>query len=64
MDVFVEVEKNNDTITTQVRRLAWKVGFYHYITIVPLLFTRDQLENSPLRAAPIVQNIMKEGVQI
>jgi hypothetical protein len=32
--------------------------------ISPLIFTRDELENSPLRSSPIVRVIKEEGAQI
>jgi len=32
--------------------------------LVPLIFTRDEIENSPLKASPIVKNILAEGMRI
>jgi hypothetical protein len=40
------------------------VGYQNYTVISPLIFTRDELENSPLRASPIVKAIAEEGVAV
>jgi len=35
-----------------------------YMAISPILFTEDEIANSPLRSAPIVKNIFEEGIRI
>jgi hypothetical protein len=32
--------------------------------ISTLIFSRDEIENSPLRASSIVENIMREGIEV
>lgn len=64
MDVFIEVETaSRDTMKT-IAHIAWEVGLDYLIHISPLVFTRDEIENTPLRSAPIVRNIRREGVAI
>jgi predicted nucleotidyltransferase len=64
MDVFIEVENLDKDMKRRVQDAAWEVGFENFIVISPLIFTRDELENSPLRSSPIVRVIKEEGAQI
>ena len=64
MDVFVEVETLNRDIKEKIREIAWEVGFKHLIHISPLIFTRYEIEESPLRVSDIVRNISEQGVSI
>jgi len=64
MDVFIEVENLDKDIKRRVQDVAWEVGFENFMVISPLIFTRDELENSPLRSSPIVRVIKEEGAQI
>jgi predicted nucleotidyltransferase len=64
MDVFIEVENLDRDIKIRVQDAAWEVGFENFMVISPLIFTRDELENSPLRSSPIVKVIKEEGAQI
>lgn len=64
MDVFIEVETLDGESKKKIRQIAWEVGFEHLIHISPLIFTRHEIEKSPLRASDIVRNISKEGVAV
>ena len=64
MDVFVEVESLDKELKEKISDIFWEVGFEYCIVISSLLFTRDELENSPLRSSPIVRNIIQEGVVV
>ncbi|MDP3096767.1 MAG: nucleotidyltransferase domain-containing protein [Syntrophales bacterium] len=64
MDVFIEVENLDKDLKERVQDAAWEVGFENFMVISPLIFTRDELENSPLRSSPIVRAIKEEGLQI
>jgi predicted nucleotidyltransferase len=64
LDVFIEVENLDKEIEDRISSIAWEVGFEHSIFISPLLFTRYEIEDSPLRASPIVKNINEEGVKV
>ena len=64
MDVFLEVEKLNQRIKDKILDVVWKTGFKHSIVISPLIFTRNDIEKSPLRASPIVKNIAKDGIAV
>jgi predicted nucleotidyltransferase len=64
MDVFVEVGQLDKSLKESILDIAWEVGFENYIVISPLLFSSDELKNSPLRSSPIVKAIIAEGVCI
>lgn len=64
MDVFVEVETATRDIRKKIAQIAWEVGFNYLVHISPLVFTREELENTPVRSSPIVRNIREEGVTV
>ncbi len=64
LDLFIEVEKNNKTIKNKIRNIVWKIGLKYSIVISILIFSRYDIENSPLRSSPIVKNIMSEGITL
>ena len=64
MDVFIEVEQINKQLKKKIRNIIWEVGFENSVYVSPLIFTRYEIEDSPLRVSPIVKNIYEEGVKI
>lgn len=64
MDVFLEVESLNKELKNKISDIAWEVGYKHVIVISLLVFTRNEIEKSPLKASPIVKNIVAEGVVV
>ncbi len=64
MDVFIEVESLDKKLKEKIGDITWEIGFQHFIVIFPLIFTRYEIEKSPLKASPIVKNIAEEGVRI
>lgn len=64
LDVFIEVEEMDEKIRETIEEIVWEVGYDNYRVISPLIFTRDEIENSPLRASPILKSINEEGIRI
>jgi predicted nucleotidyltransferase len=64
MDVFLEVEYLDRSLRAKVEDIVWEVGFENFIVISPLILTRDEVENSPLRSSPIIQSVTEEGVKV
>lgn len=64
MDVFVEVSEVTPIIREAIADAAWEVGIRHLLHISPLVFSREEIECSPLRSSPVVRNIMREGVEV
>ena len=64
MDVFLEVPRLNEELDDKIQHIAWETGFKHLMFISVLIFTRHEIEESPLRSSSIVKNIMEEGVRV
>lgn len=64
LDVFIEIEAMERDTREKVMDVAWEVGFKNGIVISPLIMTREELERSPLRSAPIVRSVFEEGVAV
>lgn len=64
LDLFIELEQ----ITLKERRLiseiAWEVGFEMDRVISTFVVTKDQVENGPLGANPIMLQIESEGIRL
>lgn len=64
MDVFLEVERLDDTTRELIRDATWEIGFHNLLVISPLIMTRDEVENSPQKSSPILQSVREEGVSV
>ncbi|KAF0118100.1 MAG: DNA polymerase beta domain-containing protein region [bacterium] len=64
LDIFLEVESLDRRLKELIFDTVWEVGFENHLVISPLIFTRDEIENTPLRSSPIVKNIAEEGIGI
>ena len=64
LDVSIVVQSLNQELKERIYEVVWEVGFDNYLFISPLIFTKDEIENSPLRSAPIVKNILEEGIRV
>ena len=65
MDVLVILDKiGSETDRDYVSECAWEAGFEHGIVIVPVVYTRDEWENSPERSSLLAMAVEKEGVPI
>ncbi len=64
LDVFIEVESIDKELENMIDHIAWEVGLERSLYISPLIFTRYEIEKSPLRSSPIVKNIEEEGVKL
>ena len=64
LDVFIEVERLTWEIKRQIQAVACEVGMERHVYISPLLFSRSEIEDTPMRSSEIVLGIKKEGVAI
>ncbi|MDD5091997.1 MAG: nucleotidyltransferase domain-containing protein [Candidatus Wallbacteria bacterium] len=64
LDVFVEVESADDALKDRMRHAAWEIAFDSGIVISLLIFSRNELENTPLRSSPFVVNALSEGIAV
>jgi predicted nucleotidyltransferase len=64
LDIFLEVESINSTQKESILDVTWETGLEFGMVISPLIFTRDEVENSALRSSPVLMNILREGVSV
>ena len=63
MDVLVILDDASDKRDfNYVSDCAWEAGFEHDIVIVPIVYTRNEWENSPIRYSLLAKAIEEEGV--
>ncbi len=64
MDIFMEFETIDKELRNRVKKAAWEMTLESGIVVTTLLFSRHEIEDSPLRSSPIVSVIMEEGVPV
>ncbi len=64
VDIFMEFETVDTELRNKVKNAAWEMTLESGIVVTTLLFSRHEIENSPLRSSPIVRVIMEEGVPV
>jgi uncharacterized protein len=64
LDIFIEVEHLNRSVRRLIQDIAWEIGLDHSVIITPIVFSRDEIERSPIRSSPIVQAVREEGITI
>ena len=64
LDIFIELEAATAATRRRIHELAWEIGFAAGLVIAPFVVTRDELENGPVGANPLIQHIKTEGVPV
>ena len=64
MDIFMEFETVDRELRNRVKNAAWEMTMETGIVVTTLLFSRYEIEDSPLRSSPIIRVIMEEGITI
>ena len=64
LDIFIEVERLDRAIRRLIQDIAWETGLDYSTIITPIIFSRDEIERSPVRSSPIVQAVREEGITI
>ncbi len=65
MDVLVVLEgAPEERAFDYVSECAWEAGFAQGIVLVPVVFTRDEWENSPQRFSLLARAVEAEGVPL
>ena len=64
MDIFMEFETVDRELRKRVKKAAWEMTLESGIVVTTLLFSRHEIEDSPLRSSPIIRMIMEEGVSV
>ena len=64
MDIFMEFEAIDGELKNRVKNAVWEMTLETGVVITSLLFSRYEIEESPLRSSPIIRVIMEEGVPV
>ncbi len=64
LDIFIELETASRADRSRIADLAWEVGFDEGLVIFPFVVTREQLEQGPVGANPIIRQILTEGAPV
>jgi predicted nucleotidyltransferase len=64
LDVYIELESISPALRQQISEIAWEVGFARNVVISTFVVTRDQLDNGPIGASPLIANVMREGIAV
>jgi|SRR6056297_624099 len=64
IDVYVQVDTITSEVKEIIRDICWQVSYENRVVITPLIFSRDEVENSPLKSSPIIKNIYADGIAI
>jgi len=65
MDIVVILDDKSDEQDFEyVSDCAWEAGFEYGIVVVPVIFTRQEWENSPERYSLLAQAVELEGILI
>jgi predicted nucleotidyltransferase len=64
LDIFLEVESINSYQKEAILDITWETSLEFGLVISPLVFTRDEVENSALRSSPVLMNILREGIVV
>ena len=64
MDIFMESETVDRDLRSRVKNATWEMTMESGIVVTTLLFSRHEIEDSPLRSSPIIRVIMEEGVPV
>lgn len=64
LDVFVVIPERNHAHEATISDISWEVGFDHRVIILPLVVSQVELRETALRSAPIVENILREGISV
>jgi len=64
LDIYLELEENNPEVRKLIGHLTWKIGFENELVITTIIFTRDELENGPMKYSPIYRSIERDGVAV
>ena len=62
LDICVVLETLDRTNWKTISDIAWEVGFQHEVLITTVKFSRQQFEESPCVASPLIHNILTEGI--
>ena len=64
LDIYIVVNKKDKELEKKILGITWEVGFQNYIIISPLVYTLNEIQNTPIRSSSIVNVIQEEGIPV
>jgi predicted nucleotidyltransferase len=64
LDIFVEVASLTPALRRRIDEIAWEIGFEWDYIISPLVVSRQELQEGPMGASPLILEIEREGVPL
>lgn len=64
LDVFLVLAVRTREIERQIDRIAWEVGRDAGLVIMTFECTREEMQSLPLRAAPLLEEVARDGVPL
>lgn len=64
LDLFLVLRHRTREIERQIDRIAWEVGREAGQVIMTFECTREETQTLPLRAAPLLEEVAREGVSL
>jgi len=64
LDILIVVDELTKPKKDIIYDLAWEIGFKNDIFISPLIVDEYELTETPVKYAPIIENIYNEGITI
>lgn len=64
LDVFIEVASLTPALRRRIDEIAWEVGFERDYVISPIVVSRQELQEGPMGASPLILEIEREGVPL
>lgn len=64
LDLYIVMESLTPERKDDIRHICWELGLHHRQFISPLIVSRHEVEQTPLRSAPIIANIRSEGIAV
>jgi predicted nucleotidyltransferase len=63
-DVLVVVEHLDRPLRVTISRCAWEAGFEDCLLIVPVVVTKEEIEQGAFRSSLLMQAIREEGITL
>ena len=64
LDLFLVLALRTRDIERQIDRIAWEVGREAGLVIMTFECTQEEMQAFPLRAAPLLEEVEREGVPV
>ncbi|HPD14839.1 MAG TPA: nucleotidyltransferase domain-containing protein [Planctomycetota bacterium] len=64
LDLCVVAPRLDDAADRYIMDCAWDAGFAHDLVITTVTYSREEFEDGPCSASPLVQSIQLEGLVV